>query len=163
WPEIDPRELARDLDTVLWDPIADIASYVAVAPDRSLVGLIELSIRAYAEGCETDRVGYVEGWYVAPAWRRRGVGRALMAAGETWARGAGCVEFASDALLENGRSHLAHRALGFQEVERIVCFRKPLPGPRVERGARGARAEREDGSRWRQGRGRGRGRGALSI
>ncbi len=30
------------------------------------IGFIELSIRAYAEGCVSDRVAFVEGWYVEP-------------------------------------------------------------------------------------------------
>ena len=30
------------------------------------------------------------------------------------------------ALIDNDTSHRAHRALGFSEVERIVCFRKGL-------------------------------------
>jgi aminoglycoside 6'-N-acetyltransferase I len=33
---------------------------------------------------------------------------------------------ASDALLDNGASHAMHRALGFEETERVVFFRKPL-------------------------------------
>ena len=33
---------------------------------------------------------------------------------------------ASDAELHNAVSLEAHRALGFDEVERQVCFRKPL-------------------------------------
>ena len=52
-------------------------------------------------------------------------GRALMAAGVEWARARGCTEFASDALLENELSHAAHKALGFVETCRIVCFRLP--------------------------------------
>jgi aminoglycoside 6'-N-acetyltransferase I len=38
----------------------------------------------------------------------------------------GCSEFASDALAENTASAAAHRALGFEEVEVIRCFRKRL-------------------------------------
>ena len=102
--------------------------------DGTIVGFIELAIRGYAEGCETDRVGYVEGWYVDPAWRRRGVGRALMAAGEAWAQACGCREFASDTTLGYPGGYAggyppgyqAHIALGFTEVQRIVCYRKVL-------------------------------------
>jgi aminoglycoside 6'-N-acetyltransferase I len=54
------------------------------------------------------------------------VGRALVAAVERWARQRGLREFASDALLDNHTSHVAHARLGFEEVERIVCFRKSL-------------------------------------
>lgn len=43
-------------------------------PAQGLVGLAELSRRAYAEGCETSPVGFLEGWYVVPERRRQGVG-----------------------------------------------------------------------------------------
>ena len=58
--------------------------------------------------------------------RRSGAGRALMDAAEEWAREHGYAEIASDALLDNEVSHAAHRALGFEEVERSVHFRKAL-------------------------------------
>jgi aminoglycoside 6'-N-acetyltransferase I len=90
------------------------------------VGFAEVSRRAYAEGCETSPVGFLEGWYVVPARRRQGVGRALVAAAEAWARGLGCREFASDTLADNASSTCAHRALGFEEVEVLRCFRKTL-------------------------------------
>jgi aminoglycoside 6'-N-acetyltransferase I len=105
------------------------AVLVALAPGNPasiLVGFAELSRRAYAEGCETSPVGFLEGWYVAPEYRRQGVGRALVLAAEAWARRQGCREFASDALAENTDSAAAHRALGFEEVEVIRCFRKSL-------------------------------------
>lgn len=91
-----------------------------------VVGFVELSIRPYAEGCHSGRVAYLEGWYVAPDARGQGVGRALVEAAERWAVGEGCTELGSDALIDNARSLAAHRALGFDEVERIVCFRKEL-------------------------------------
>lgn len=90
------------------------------------VGFVELSIRPYAEGCDTDSVAYLEGWFVVPEARCRGVGRALVQAAEQWARGEGCSEFASDALVDNEISAAAHRALGFREVVQIRCFKKPL-------------------------------------
>ena len=100
---------------------------VLVAEDRSgLLGFAELSIRAYVEGCETDRVGFLEGWFVIPEARHRGIGRKLVAAAEAWARSAGCIEFASDAEADNEPSAAAHRALGFTEVGLIRCFRKDL-------------------------------------
>ena len=103
------------------------AAPALVAEDGSgLVGFAELSIRPYAEGCETDRVGFLEGWYVAPAARHRGIGRKLVAAAEAWARSAGCTEFASDAEADNEFGAAAHRALGFEEAGLIRCFRKDL-------------------------------------
>lgn len=92
----------------------------------TVVGFAELSIRPYAEGCETDRVAYLEGWYVSPEYRRRGIGRALVDAAEAWGRAHGCIEFGSDTNLDNHMSAAAHRALGFEEIEQIRCFRKSL-------------------------------------
>jgi aminoglycoside 6'-N-acetyltransferase I len=94
---------------------------------RVPVGFIEGSIRSdYVNGTETSPVGFVEGVYVIPSWRRRGVARALYAAIGDWARARGCRELASDALLENEASQRAHRALGFKETERVVYFVKPI-------------------------------------
>jgi aminoglycoside 6'-N-acetyltransferase I len=78
------------------------------------------------DSCSTDCVGYLEGWYVIPEARRRGIGRALVAAAEDWARGQGCREFASDAEVNNEASQRAHLALGFTETGRAVNFRKDL-------------------------------------
>ncbi|MCZ6675746.1 MAG: GNAT family N-acetyltransferase [Candidatus Poribacteria bacterium] len=99
---------------------------VAEGGAGQLLGFVELSIHRYAEGCTTDRVGYLEGWYVIPEVRGQGVGRALVEAAEAWARAQGCTEFASDAAVDNDVSTAAHKALGFDEVGLIRCFRKDL-------------------------------------
>ena len=109
---------------------------VLIASDEEgPIGFAELSIRSYAEDCETDRVAYLEGWYVEASARRRGVGRALILAAEEWGRRQGCTEFASDALLDNDVSAVAHLALGFEETCQLRCFRKPLdpPGDSINR------------------------------
>jgi aminoglycoside 6'-N-acetyltransferase I len=93
-----------------------------------LQGFVEVSIRDYAEGCDTNWIGYVEGWFVDPDTRRLGVGRALIAAAEAWALAQGCREMASDTELANTLSQEAHGRLGYTEVGRSVHFRKPLPG-----------------------------------
>ena len=49
-----------------------------------------------------------------------------MDAAEEWARGHGCLEMASDALIDNDPSLKAHEALGFEVVDRCVHFRKSL-------------------------------------
>jgi len=102
------------------------AALVAVDPSDALIGFAELSVRRYAEGCDTDRVGYLEGWFVAAAHRRQGIGRALLRAAEDWARAQDCTEFASGAELTNVISASAHEALGFTEVERQIHYRKDL-------------------------------------
>jgi aminoglycoside 6'-N-acetyltransferase I len=99
---------------------------IALDDAGAAVGFAELSIRNIVDGCEPGAVGYLEGWFVAESHRRRGVGRALIAAAEEWARERGCTEFGSDALLDDETSHRAHRALGFEETDRVVNFRKTL-------------------------------------
>jgi aminoglycoside 6'-N-acetyltransferase I len=127
WPEEPddhPGEIRRFLDGIAKEPLA-----VLVAADGdALVGFVELSIRHYAEGCTTDHVAYVEGWYVEASHRRRGVGRALIAAAEEWGRSQGCIELASDADIDNATSMTAHLAVGFAEVGLIRCFHKGIGG-----------------------------------
>lgn len=123
WPEITPDDNERESEAALSDPSG--AVFVSEG-ERGLTGFVEVSLRKYADGCDTSPVGYIEAWYVVPEWRRRGVGRSLIDAGEAWARSQGCTEMASDSLLENLDSQRAHHRLGYEEVERAVRFRKDL-------------------------------------
>ena len=94
---------------------------------RQPVGFIEGSLRSdYVNGTESSPVGFVEGIYVVPPWRRKGIARQLFAAIGDWAKARGCRELASDALIDNDASQRAHRALGFRETERVVYFTKVL-------------------------------------
>ncbi|MBC9031774.1 GNAT family N-acetyltransferase [Sphingomonas sp. JC676] len=91
------------------------------------LGFAEASIRRdYVNGCDTSPVAFLEGIYVAPGHRQRGIARALAERVAIWARGFGCAEFASDALIENEASHAFHAAIGFAETERVVYFRRAL-------------------------------------
>ena len=126
WPDSDDEHantIALFFAGELFDPLA-----VLIARDDANrpLGFIELNIRNYAEDCWTNNVGYVEGWYVEPDARQQGVGRALFAAAEAWARAQGCTEMASDTWLENETSRAAHLALGYQETARLICFKKDL-------------------------------------
>ena len=104
------------------------SQFVAVADfgDDRLGGFLEASIRSHVEDCETDNVGYLEGWFVEPRYRRLGVGRELVAFAERWARGKGCTEMASDAEVDNEVSLLAHENLGYNETSRLVHLKKEL-------------------------------------
>jgi aminoglycoside 6'-N-acetyltransferase I len=105
---------------------ADAEVFVAERDDGSIAGYVEVGARAYADGCDTSPVGYIEAWYVDTDVRRSGVGRALLRAAEEWARGRGYREMASDAQLDNEISHTAHRRSGYDEVDRVVQYRKQL-------------------------------------
>jgi aminoglycoside 6'-N-acetyltransferase I len=126
WPEESEAghrlEVDRFFEGSAPEPLA-----ILVADDAGrAVGFAEMSIRPWAEGCVTNRVAYLEGWYVAPEARGRGVGRALVAAAEEWAVAQGCRELASDTQPDNEGSAAAHRALGFTDVGLVRCFRKDL-------------------------------------
>ncbi len=126
WPDEDPNELASDLPALLADPTQ--VAFVAEREDGGgrLCGFAEASVRRYSNATDESPCAFLEGWWVDEDVRRSGIGRALVAAVEDWARAQGFTELGSDALLENTLSHHAHRALGFEERERVVYFRKWL-------------------------------------
>lgn len=127
WPDGSEREHRHEIDRFLEGQAAEPLAVLVAEDERGrLVGFAELSIRPCAEGCRTNRVAYLEGWFVAPAARRRGVGRALVEAAEGWGCDQGCREFASDAAVDNAASAAAHRAVGFADAGVVLCFRKDL-------------------------------------
>lgn len=96
----------------------------------ALNGFAQVGLRSHADGCNPERpVGFIEGWFVRAELRGQGIRRKLIESAEEWARSQGCLEMASDALIDNRRSHDAHRALGFEVVDRCVHFRKNLSAP----------------------------------
>jgi GNAT superfamily N-acetyltransferase len=125
-----PKEIASFLTGNLTGWLAGlhaVAVFVAVRPAWGLCGFVEASVRPLVDGCTTHPIGYVEGWYVDPHMRQKGVGRRLVAAAEAWALSQGCHEMASDTHLANHTSIAAHNALGFTEEAPTVRFRKWLP------------------------------------
>jgi aminoglycoside 6'-N-acetyltransferase I len=124
WPDEDPSELYADVEDLLADPTQ--AAFVAERDDGRLCGFAEASVRRYANSNDESPCAFLEGWWVDADVRRTGVGRALLAAVEDWARAHGFTELGSDALLDNTLGHQVHRALGFEERERVVYFRKWL-------------------------------------
>ena len=104
------------------------SQFVAVADigGGELVGFLEASIRSHVEDCETDNVGYLEGWYVEHDYRQSGIGGRLVETAEQWARRKGCTEMASDAEVDNLVSLKAHLRLGYNETSRLVHLKKEL-------------------------------------
>ena len=108
----------------------DAEVFVVDRGDGRLAGFLEVGTRPYADGCDTSPVAYLEAWYIDPDVRRHGHGHALVAAAERWARTQGYREMASDTQLDNVVSQAAHRRAGYQEVDRIMQFRKDLSAER---------------------------------
>jgi aminoglycoside 6'-N-acetyltransferase I len=125
WSETDEPQHRKEMAMMLSDEErSDVL--VCQDPHGELFGFAEVSLRAWAEGCESSPVGYLEGWYVAEHARRQGIGGRLVVAAEDWARSRGCIEMASDTEMTNRLSEAAHLRLGYQVAARVIAFRKPL-------------------------------------
>lgn len=95
--------------------------------DNMPVGFAQCGLRTdYVEGTESSPVGYLEGIFVKAEHRKNGYAKQLLAACEQWAKDMGCREFASDCELDNAGSLAFHTAMGFEEANRIICFKKTL-------------------------------------
>lgn len=126
WPRYSAAQLEAEMHS-LFTGSARQAVFVAERPGGALCGMIELSIRSHAKGCRTKDVGYIEGWYVDPDMRRKGIGGQLVRAGEAWAQGLGCREMASDTTTPDYPiSPSAHARLGYEETGQTIHFRKNI-------------------------------------
>lgn len=126
WPEGGDDLHRAEMAAFLADP-ARYAQFVAVDGQGEPAGFVEASIRHdYVNGTSGSPVAFLEGLYVAPSHRRRGIARALVERVARWGRARECSELASDTSIDNEASRAAHLALGFAETERVVCFAKAL-------------------------------------
>ena len=123
WPDETAEVHGKDIDEML----AGNAAYGFVAEtEADAVGFAEITIRPFANGCDSRPVPFLEGIWVDAPLRRQGVGALLVAHIEAFVMARGFREIGSDALMENHASHAAHRRWGFCETERVVHFRKLL-------------------------------------
>lgn len=104
----------------------NVALFIKCSDDLP-VGCAQCSLRTdYVEGTKTSPVGYLEGIFVKADYRNRGYAKELLSACEKWAKDMGCTEFASDCELDNIGSLKFHLAMGFDEANRIICFKKNI-------------------------------------
>ncbi|MBU5444712.1 aminoglycoside 6'-N-acetyltransferase [Paenibacillus sp. MSJ-34] len=124
WPD-NSREYVRSEFEELLESEKDIF-YLAFV-EGVYVGFIHMSLRHdYVEGSHSSPVGYVEGIYVDHKYRRKGISKKLVEAGEQWSKSLGCSQMASDTQLDNDGSQQFHKKIGFREAGRIVAFIKDL-------------------------------------
>jgi aminoglycoside 6'-N-acetyltransferase I len=95
WPQ-DPDSHAVEIASFFAGTLADPQEVLVTEEGSRLIAFVELSIRDDIHGLPRKRVGYVEGLYVAPAFRGSGIARQLLRAARLWARENGCQAFASD-------------------------------------------------------------------
>jgi aminoglycoside 6'-N-acetyltransferase I len=120
WPESD------EADALAWESREDATTLLAESSEDGVIGFAEVSVRPYADGCDTSPVAFLEGWFVHSSHRQRDVGRCLVQAAVIWAKKRGLHELASDSLLEDTAANLAHLRVGFAEVERSIKYRMSL-------------------------------------
>lgn len=121
WPDTSKK----DFENIINDKKQII--FICRNDEVGSVGFSMGSIRKdHVEGSKTSLVGYVEGLYVRPSWRHKGVATNLVRLIEKWSKEKGCSEIGSDAELENINSQKFHKKIGFKEVNRTVSFIKKI-------------------------------------
>ena len=124
WPEHTAEEMTKEYEELLSSGEAAVFLY---RKDGRPAGFAQCQLRHdYVEGTETSPVGYLEGVYVKGTDRRQGIARELVSACVRWAKDRGCTEFASDCELTNTESQAFHRAIGFEEMNRIVAYARKI-------------------------------------
>ncbi len=124
WNDADLSEETENFRQVLTSQ--EEVCFLAKEQDQ-YIGFIHVVIRHdYVEGATSSPVAYVEAVYVMPEFQRQGIAAKLMRRAEGWAREMGLRQLASDTSISNDLSIDFHKKVGFEEVERIVCFIKEL-------------------------------------
>ncbi len=124
WKDHDPAELTAEFRDLVQKE--DAVCYIRQVDGRP-VAFAQCQLRYdYVEGTDSSPVGYLEGIFVSEKYRKNGIADELLAECEKWAKEKGCTEFASDCELDNESSLKFHLSAGFEETNRIICFRKGL-------------------------------------
>ncbi len=124
WPGHEKEELYKEMLAY----ITSKNSVILISYEgNELIGFAQCSLRYdYVEGTESSPVGYLEGIYIKSDYRRRGKARKLIESCEAWAKKKGCSEFASDCEIGNLDSLKFHLSTGFEEANRVICFKKRI-------------------------------------
>ena len=124
WSDNTISELQSEfLDLICRDDAVCFIKYI----DNKKVGFAQCQLRNdYVEGTNTSPVGYLEGIFIEKEYRHRGYAKELLSKCEQWAKEKCCTEFASDCEIDNNISLEFHLSMGFEEANRIICFRKNI-------------------------------------
>ena len=127
WPDVSKEIHEKEMRAMLSNPERFITFIAYDSSNLSSIGFIEASIHEIIdEGCEIKNIGYIEGWYIEPKYRRKGFGSELVKSAEKWASQKGLKEIAVDTDLDNIQSQSAYQALGYKEQDRFILYRKVL-------------------------------------
>jgi len=95
--------------------------------ENKFAGIMHISIRhEYVNGTDGSPVVFIEAIYVLPQYRKMGIGKHLLKFAENFAKERGIKQIASDCYTDNAESESFHKACGFEEKERVICFAKDI-------------------------------------
>lgn len=124
WPNHSFEDLKQEIEALLSN---QNAAFFLDFEQNLAVGFAQCQLRYdYVEGTDTSPVGYLEGVFIIENYRKQGVATRLLKRCEQWVCENGCVEFASDCEISNQDSYAFHLKFGFEEANRIICFKKKL-------------------------------------
>jgi len=124
WPDCTEKELREEFSEMLGASRDKV--FLALEREKA-VAFIHVAVRRdYVEGSTSSPTGYVEGIYVRPMYRRKGISHRLVEKGEEWLKEKGCKEIGSDIEMDNHLSYQFHTEIGFKEVNRLIAFIKKI-------------------------------------
>ncbi|NHB95316.1 aminoglycoside 6'-N-acetyltransferase [Photorhabdus stackebrandtii] len=123
WPATSEEKHRDEMNSILDSDSK--AAFLIQSDTNDFYGFAEASLRLeYVNGCSSSPVAYLEGIYIAPELRRKGLATRLVNQIKSWAKDHGCTEMASDTDINNEGSQALHLSLGFVETERVVFFKR---------------------------------------
>ncbi len=121
WTRESADQLREDARRTLADP--NQVAFLAILPDGQTAGFIEAGL--YGDDGGRPRV-HVEAWYVAPEFRRRGIGRGLLGHVEHWSLHRSIHLLTSDTNPDHPLSPAAHLGSDFRKLAELQIFVKTL-------------------------------------
>lgn len=90
WPQASVKAHQRDIEAGLSGQ--DGRCFVIVEDGRENLAYLECRIDSAGDDAASASVGRVEAWYIAPKYRRGGIGRGLLKLLNPWFQARGCTE-----------------------------------------------------------------------
>ncbi|MBD7964042.1 aminoglycoside 6'-N-acetyltransferase [Fictibacillus norfolkensis] len=124
WPDNEFSDLRKEFEQLLNSDKDKVIVYLMHA---QLIAFIHISVRSdYVEGSQDSPTGFIEGIYVKPEYRKKGISKKLIEKGESWLKTKGCSQIGSDIEQSNITSYHFHKSVGFKEVNRLIAFIKDI-------------------------------------
>lgn len=125
WPKHSKNELEKEFEEILKSKREE--TFLCKDDKGNYAGFINVSLRhEHVQGATSSPVGYIEGIFVKDQYRKKGIAKKLIDAGEKWAKNKGCKEIGSDTELHNKTSQAFHKKLGFKEDGTLIHFIKKI-------------------------------------